>query len=285
MQSKTIEDQLASGSDLVPQELPSIKATILKPKFLLIALGFSLVMNLLLLIAAISGAGESSSPAITPVPSRVQTSSSPSLTPRATVRPSSTASEAIIRLKNCFSNCNAEEVLAMIREEALSISHIKASILFESETGNNCYGTYLEATSPDRQVDAYHTLICAGKKSIPPQDTVHVADNLYTLNASGNWDLGSRTRIGQTKLVSVIDVFREQQTKTLTDTNLTDGYKQITSTSKVINELNQQVNRKAVLIFNEYLEVVSYEIEVERVSKEKGFFFDRNVENSITEPI
>lgn len=274
-----------SEGDVVATELPSLKATILKPKFLLIALIFSIVMNLLLLIAAISGVNNDPITPITPAPTRVSGSITPSLTSRPTVRPSDTPGEAEIRLKDCFANCNTETMLAMVREEALKIKNIKANVEFISEIEKNCYGSYMQSTSPDRQYNAYHSLNCPGRNSTPLQDTIHIADNLYTLNSSGNWDIGSKPRIGQTKLVSIIDLVNEQQEKSIQDPIPDDGYKKIVTTSKIINELSQQVTRTATLTVNEFLEVVSYQVDVEKVSSEKGYFFDANVVNTITEPI
>lgn len=272
---------------VVATELPSLKATILKPKFLLIALAFSMVMNLILLIAALSGAGDSgiTPGTLTPTRSPGTGSITPSLTSRPTARPSDTPGEAEIRLKDCFANCNAEDILSMIREESLKINNIKASIELSSEIEMNCYGIYLQSTSPDKQYNAYHSLKCPGKSSTPPQDTIHIADNLYTLNASGNWNIGSKARIGQTKLISVLDIVEEQQDKTIQDTNPDDAYKKIVTTSKIINELSQQVTKTAVITVNEFLEVTSYQIEIEKISSEKGRFFDVNIPNTITEPI
>lgn len=270
---------------VVATELPSLKATILKPKFLLIALAFSLVMNLLLIIAALSGAGDS---AVTPSilsPTRVSGSITPSLTSRPTVKPSDTPGEAEIRLKDCFAKCNTEDMLSMIREEALKVNHIKASIELSIEIEKNCYGIYMQSTSPDKQYNSYHSLKCPGKVSTPPQDTIHIADNLYTLNTSGNWDIGSKPRIGQTKLISVINIINEQQEKSIQDSNPDDAYKKIVTTSKIINDLSQQVTRTATITVNEFLEVTSYQIDIEKVSSEKGHFFDANITNTITEPL
>lgn len=274
-----------SETEVVPTELPSLKATILKPKFLLIALAFSLVMNLLLLIAALSGTNNDTVTPGVPAPTKVSGSITPSLTSRPTARPSDTPGEAEIRLKDCFANCNTEDLITMIREEALKISNIKASIELSMEIERNCYGIYMQSTSPDKQYNSYHSLKCPGKVSTPPQDTIHIADNLYTLNSSGNWDIGSKPRIGQTKLIDVIDILKEQQEKSLLDANPDDGYKKIVTTSKIINDLSQQVTRSATITVNEFLEVTSYQIDIEKVSSEKGRFFDANIQNTISEPL
>jgi len=280
-------DKVASAiseTEVVPTELPSIKATILKPKFLLIALTFSLVMNLLLLIAALSGIDNDPVTPGVPVPTTVSGSITPSLTSRPTARPSDTPGEAEIRLKDCFANCNTEDLLTMIREEALKITNIKASIELSMEIERNCYGIYMQSTFPDKQYNSYHSLKCPGKVSTPPQDTIHIADNLYTLNSSGNWDIGSKPRIGQTKLIDVINIVNEQQEKSMLDANPDDGQKKIVTTSKIINDLSQQVTRSATITVNEFLEVTSYQIDIEKVSSEKGRFFDSNIQNTITEP-
>lgn len=267
----------------------SIKSFLSQPKVLLASLIFSAILNLVLFVSVIIISGESNKPAtfptVTTKPSPL-TSGKPTVTIRPTPRPSSTHSEALSEWQDCFNNCNTEDLLVKIRSKAVDYTDFKAQITFHNRNTRICYGNYLEASSPFKEFNSYQHNICEeGFVSRPPQATIHIADNIYTLNTSGNWNLESMPRISQTKLIRVIDQVIEQQEKTVEKSTGKSNLKEIRTKNKIVTDQNQLVNKIATLVINDVLDVVSYEIEIENVSKESGYFFGLGITNTIESPL
>lgn len=267
--------------------LPGIKNTLLQPKILLASLIFSIVLNLVLLVSVILVAGSSGPSANTPVTTRTPSlSASPVITTRPSPRPTFTPDEALVEFQECFHNCSVEELLAGIRTKALDYTDFKAQMFLQDHKSRICYGNYLESSNSFKEFNSYQFQAClTNYLSRPPQTTIQIADNIYTLNSSGNWNLDSKPRVSQTKLIRVIDQVIEQQEKTTEARAGQANLKEIKTTSKTVTELNQLVTKTANLVINEYLDVVSYEIEIENVSGESGYFFGLGTPNSIEAPL
>lgn len=268
-----------------PVPLPSIKDSLMKPKTLLYALIFSAVMNILLLIAvvAVSTTNSSSSPSSPTTTTRP--TDTPTVTLRATPRPSFTPDEALVEFQNCFYSCDTKDLLENTRSKALTHLNFKAQIYYQDDQRKTCHGNYLESTDSFKEFNSYQFRECpTGYLSKLPQTSIQISDNIYYLNSSGNWNLDSKTRISQTKLIRVIDEVISQQEKTVEILD-TDNLKQISTTSKTVNELNQLVTKSAKLVVNEYLDVISYEVEITNISKESGYFFGVGTQNTIETPI
>jgi len=274
-----VEEKLSQGPSST-KELPSIRNTLLKPKALISILAFSLVMNFILLIAAIS-ASTGPDPRVVTKPSPTNTTTS-----SPTLKPTQTNEETLNSLQKCFRDCQVEELLSQTRTEALKVSDSKVIINYNSEKDRNCYGGYIENSTPDKQFNSYFTQVCgSGFVSKPPSDSIQIGDNLYTLNSSENWNLDSKPRIGQPKLIQLLDEVVAQQEKSITDSASSTKYKQITSSSKTINDLSQLVTKKISITLNDYLEVSSYTIEIEKISTEIGYFIGLGEKNNIQAPI
>jgi len=280
-------DPAVTSAEGSPQ-LPSIKDTLLRPKVLLASLVFSIVLNVVLLIAVILVGGSKRSPAVSPTTTStpVRTSGSPTTTARPSPRPSFTPDEALVEWQDCFHNCNVEDLLAGIRSKAVDYTDFKAQISFRNDKSRTCYGNYLESSNSFKEFNSYQFQNCPENYlSRPPQTTIQIADNIYTLNISGNWNLDSMPRVSQTKLIRVIDEVTKQQEKTVGEHAGKSTLKEIETTSKTVNELNQLVTKTATLVITEYLDVISYEIEVENISNESGYFFGLGVVNTIEAPL
>lgn len=267
--------------------LPSIKTTLLKPKVLLASLIFSIVLNFILLVFLLLVSGSSSpSPAATTTTQTPTRATTPVVSTRPSPRPSFTPDEALVEYEECFHNCSVEEMLAGVRTKALNYTDFKAQIVFHDDKGKFCYGNYLESGSSFKESNYYLHHICSGNYlSRPPQTTIQISDNIYSLNNSGNWSLEGKPRISQTKLIRVVDEVIEQQEKVVESHISKPELKQIKTTSKTVNDLNQLVTKTANLVVNEYLDVLSYEIEVVNVYKESGDFFGLGIQNSIEPPL
>lgn len=267
-----------------PVELPSLKKTILKPRNLLIILVISLLLNIVLMIAALSSTDNPKSTNVATTPTR-QANSTPKATNKPTLNPTQSPEEAENSILQCFRNCDVDGLIENTRSVALNINNFKHNSVFTTFNERNCYGIYLENDSPDKEMNSYYPEICENSyASKPPATTIHIADNLYVLNSSGNWSLESKPRFGQSKLIRIIDETKAQQEKTLKESQLGKDFKQIVSTSKTINDLSQQVTKTATITINSRLEVVDYSIEIEKVSKEQGYFFGIGETNNIQAP-
>lgn len=267
----------------------SIKSFLSQPKVLLTSLIFSAILNLVLFVSVIAISGGSNKPTVSPTVTTKPSSpisEKPTSTIRPTPRPSSTHSEILSEWQDCFNYCNTEDLLAKIRSKAVDYTDFKAQITFHNRNTRICYGNYLESSSPFREFNSYQHNICEESfVSRPPQTTVHIADNLYTLNTSGNWNLESMPRVSQTKLIRVIDQVIEQQEKTVEEGTRKSNLKEIRTKNKIVTDQNQLVNKTATLVINDVLDVISYEIETEGVSKESGYFFGLGITNTIESPL
>lgn len=266
--------------------LPSIKDTLLKPRNLLFSLIFSFVINFVLLVALILvDSNSGSSPQTSTPTTAARPSATPQVTTRPTVKPSFTPDESLIEFQNCFHNCDVEELLANTRSKALTYSNFKAQIYHQDDQRRTCYGNYLESSSNFRELNSYQHIQCpSGYLSRPLQTSIQISDNIYYLNSSGNWNLDSKPRVSQTKLLRILDGAIAQQDKFI-ETIEGKGLKQITSTSKTVNDLNQLVTKTNRLVVNEYLDVLSYESEETNIFKESGYFFGLGIENVVEAPL
>lgn len=282
--SSKIELEHVSNGSTTPTELPSLKQTILKPRNLIFILVISIGLNILLLIVSIITAGSSQTPKTNTTPTRVSPTTSTTIKP--TLKPTLSPEEENNSRLECFTNCNVEDFIQNARDVASETRSFKSASNFTSYKERNCYGNYLESDLPDKEFNSYYPEICENNYVSRPLDTsIHIGDNLYTLNSSGNWNLDSKPRFGQSKLIKVIEEIASQQEKTLQDSPQGSSFKQIVSSSKTINELNQQVTKKATLTVNNKLQVVNYLIEIDNVSKEEGYFYGLNDVNNIQAPI
>ena len=278
-----IQEAMGASQDASP-ELPSLKNSILKPRNLLIITLISIVLNVILLITALVASGDDTPTRNVGTTTR-PVSTSPSITPKPTVKPSRTAEEQINTIKECFENCDVDEILDKSREISLKIEDFKTTAKYSSQIDRNCYGVYLLSDAPDKEYTSYYKQGCTDNyNSKPPANTIQISDNIYVLNDSNNWNLESKTRIGQSKLIRVIDEVKFQQERTLVESPYGAQYKQINSSSKTINDLSQQVTKNVTITINDDLEIVRYSIEIEKVSLETGYFFAFNEENNIQAP-
>jgi hypothetical protein len=267
-----------------PVELPSLKNTILKPRNLATILIISILLNILLIIVALTTSGGTGPTNVTVTPTK-QASTTPKATNKPTLKPTQSPEELENSVLQCFRNCDVDGVIDNARSVALDINNFKLSSVLVSYKEENCYGNYLENDSPDREMNSYYPEICENSYiSKPPATTIHIGDNLYVLNTSGNWSLESKPRFGQSKLIRIIDEIKAQQEKTLQESPRGQDFKQIVTSSKTINDLSQQVTKTATITVNVRLEVVDYSIEIEKVSKEDGYFFGVGENNNIQAP-
>lgn len=267
------------------KELPSLKTTILKPRNLAIMLIISILLNVLLLIVALASAGSNNPTNPTVVPTK-KANTTPVATNKPTLKPTQSPEESENSLLDCFRNCDVDKMIDTARTVALDINNFKSNSVFTSYKDRNCYGNYLENDSPDKEYNSYFAEICESSYiSKPPATTIHIADNLYVLNSSGNWNLESKPRFGQSKLIRVVDEIKSQQEKAIQESTRGSDYKQIVTSSKTINDLSQQVTKKATITVNNRLEVIDYTIDIEKVSLEKGYFFGFSDNNNLQAPL
>lgn len=264
------------------KELPSLKNTILNPRNLIVGLAISVVLNIVLLFTAIYA---SSNDSTTPTPTTRPTSAPTSIvTTRPTVGPTQTPDESSNSLKNCFQNCSTDELITQVKTQAEKVNDFKSLSSVVKTSSKNCYNDYLQATELN-EYHTYSTFECdKGYLSVLPQDNIHVGDNLYVLNESGNWNVETQTRIGENKLMVVVNDLQKQTDKEVSAYEPGEQFRTITGTSQVINDLNQEVETTIVLTINEYLQVVRYEITTENGSTEYGNFFELGIPNNIEAP-
>lgn len=283
--SKIELNNIATDENQPGKELPSLKTTILKPRNLAIMLVISIVLNILLLFVALASAGNDKPTTPLVIPTR-SANTSPVATIKPSLKPTQSPDETDNARLECFRNCDVDEMIDTARTVALEKNNFKSNSVFTSYKDRNCYGNYLESDNPDKEYNSYYAEICESSFiSKPPATTIHIADNLYVLNSSGNWNLDSKPRFGQSKLIRVVDEVKSQQEKSIQESSRGTDYKQIVTSSKTINELSQQVTKKATITVNNRLEVVDYTIDIEKVSLEKGYFFGFGENNNIQAPI
>ncbi len=265
---------------------PSIKETLMNPRYMLFGLIFSAVINIVLLVSLIIVASNSGTRTATNAPvTSIQPSNTPAVTAKPSPRPTFTPNETLLEFQECFHNCSVEELLNRTRSKALTYSNFKANIFYQDNQNKQCYGNYLESSNEFREFNSYRFQDCPdGYLSRLPQTSIQITDNIYYLNNSGNWDLDSKPRISQTKLIRVIDEVIPQQEKEFAEVE-GKNQKKIVTTSKTVNDVNQLVTKTANLVVSEYLDVLSYEIEVTNISKETGYFFGFGEANIIQAPI
>lgn len=284
--SSIIETNDTGPDESVPKsELPSLRNSLFKPKNLAIMLIISILLNVLLIIVSISAAGSSKPANSTVVPTR-RVNTSPVATIKPTLRPTLSPEESQNLHLECFRDCEVDKLIDTVRTVALEVKNFKSNSTFTSYKDRNCYGNYLENDSPDKEYNSYYAETCENSYiSKPSATSIHIGDTFYVLNNSGNWNLDSKTRFGQSKLIRVVDEIKAQQEKSIKESARGIDYKQIVTTSKTINDLSQQVTKTATMTINSRLEVIDYTIDIEKVSLEKGYFFGFGENNNIEAPL
>lgn len=264
------------------KELPSLKKTLLNPRNLVIVLIISIVLNVILLFTAIYSA--STEPTSTTPTTRPTSAPTSIVTSRPTIGPSQTPDEATNQLNSCFQNCTTDELLDKVKSQAEEVSDFKSLSSLVKTNTKNCYNDYLQATELN-EYHSYSTFDCKeGYLSVLPDDNIHIDDNLYILNESGNWNLETQTRISESKLISIINDVQKQSERESSSYKTGDQFRTITGKGKAINDLNQQVETTTAITINNLLQVVRFEIVTENGSTEYGNFFDLDIQNNIKAP-
>lgn len=264
--------------------LPSLKATILTPKVLIIALIISVILNLLLLCAVIFTSTVDDNTAQIQ-PTRTQPSPTPIITTRPSPGPTLNPEEENTELKVCFRECSTDELISKVKEIVLSTENFKSTSSVVNETSRNCYKNNLVASGLDSYNTYSHFDCSDGYPSNPPNDTIQVGDTLSIYNPStGNWTNEVKSRSNTNELVGLVNAIQDQPTRNSSPYTSGSRYREITSTGEAVNPNNQLIETQYTIIVNEYLEISHFEVINKDGIIETGSFYDLGMENNIQLP-
>lgn len=277
--------QLA-GTPGATKDLPSISNYLKDPKVQKYVMYVSLALNALLFLGLLgslgSGGGRSSNPTVAPTALPTPTDA---VLPRDTIGPTETPNEEVKRLNECFDNCTDEQFLNTLEVELEKVTDVKGAYIRNMNANNQCYGIYMQSTSPNKQFEtSFRPADCDNYTQKPRQIVIGNKAYIYSSNTD-TWDSATVSELVRTRLIDTKDLVAEQQ-------NITSEYEEIngkkirtlTGTSRIVNDFNQVVNKEVVIKVNQEYEVIYYSDSESGLYTEEGSYFDYFIPNNISQP-
>lgn len=266
--------QEQNTTQTAPPQMPTIMGTLASPAMQKRLLIISIVFNLIffIVILTLNGGNSPATTVTTPRPTVKAT------TPTPTTKPSKLTDDQL-----CFAECTKEELLNRLNEKYTAIKSYKILRYTVNHIDKQCFAAYVETANLINEYTSYlihkACLDFAYSNSLP-STSIKIDSDFYQYNAN-KWEKGVTQATTISSLQELIQTMQKQQNIVIT----TEGsYKILSGSSKFVNELNQVVNREFSIKFDQSLNLVFYEDDIQNTSFEQGSIFDLGITNKVLAP-